>query len=380
MNKQTLKLTAVSFFLSSSLIGLQAFSQAKYSSEMSVTIGEDSNIFPDKAGVGGAFFEAAPQIKFETQNWTGSLKASIKDYSKQELSTQAQQNQISTNLGYNINLTNITKSTTELSFKYSDEKWPDWIDGTENGMPMRYFQTVISQGLDWNINQVGLGIKAHYNNTDYTSNYTDWAPEVFGQQFFEIDYEDYGIEGKVSFKLNENLELVGKPKVSQRKFKDRPARQTDGSQGGEAFRDNTGNLNIITNEFNLEVKINLGNVSITPTLKAGTRADQVFGAEDSSLIGGGLSAKIVLDEPSKFDINTSFSSERRDFDNWTNRVPDGETRLDNTVKFAVNSGINFTETFRAGLSYSNEQVKSNFSVTDVNYRQEVIGTTLTLSF
>ncbi|MEK6556319.1 MAG: hypothetical protein AABZ31_13815, partial [Bdellovibrionota bacterium] len=196
------------------------------------------------------------------------------------------------------------------------------------------------------------------------------------------DLNDAKLDANIALKFNDSLTLVAKPAIKHRKYKEEPARQTNGEKGNAALNATTPRRESITNELAFDLKTTLGAFTITPTVKLGQDIDRALGAEDTSYSGGGLAIVIDVDKDTGFKLGASANAVTVDYDNWTTGVvPTGSTRKIDAVTTGVSAEINLSKTVALGIDYSREKYDSNIPTnTDENFNREVLGSTITVSF
>jgi hypothetical protein len=350
---------------------------------VAITIGQDSNLDEtSREDISGGFYEMKPSISYTGRMFFGSFGASIKDYSSQENSEIARKTDINAETGAKFSLTEDVSTTSKLSFLNRDFRWPDFLTGTDDGMAIRFFETKFAQSVDFKLKALTVNITGSYSNRDFTTTYSDTAPDVLGRQDFQRDLNDAELNAKFDVKFNDHLSFIAKPGLKHRKYKAEPARQTDGQKGGAALNSVTPRREILTNSLAVDLKTTLGAFTITPTATIGQDVDRALGAEDTSFSGGGISLEITIDKDLGLVLGGSANYRNTKYDNWTDRVvPAGETREIDGVDTGISAGVNLSKSVALGLDYSREEYESNLpAFTDENFTREVIGTTLTVSF
>ncbi len=362
----------------------QPAKETKFSSTVGMTVGKDSNLTPDKDGIQGNFYQISPSLSFNGDTFVGTFGANIKDWTDQQTSDIAKETVINAGIGANYG-SEITKATSRLDFVNSDVMWPDYLSGTDHtdkdrGMPIRYFESKFTQTLGWDFGMVNVAANGSIAHRDYTSPYSDFAPDIVQSQTFEQDRNIAEGSGRVGVKFNDKVELAARPLVRHTKYTDEPARQTDGSKGGALLNDETPRREVLTTEINLDLNLTFGRINLVPTAVAGTDSDQALGALDTSYSGGGLSAELILDKDSQLKIAPSIAYKEIKYDNWTMGVRNGDFRVDREINTGVNVSVNVSKNVGLGLSYSLIDETSSWVTQDENYREEIIGSSVNLTF
>ena len=125
-----------------------------------------------------------------------------------------------------------------------------------------------------------------------------------------------------------------------------------------------------------------GNSSITPKFLVGQVADQALGALDDNHSGIGLSSSLVLDQATKLTLTPNVMYTRTEYDNWTDSVLPGSSnkRIDNDISGGIAASIQLAKNIGVGMGYTITKERSNLDDGSENYRQEIVSSTLTLSF
>lgn len=353
-----------------------AKSEDKLGGNVALTLGHDSDYLIDKLGEDATFFEIAPSLSYDSKHFGANFGARIKDYSTQEASDQAKETEA--NVGFSAKFGSDLKSTTKLDFTNSDSRWRDFFNETMDGMPIRYFQSKLKQSLGMQINALALEANASILFRDYSNSWTDNASPLLGTRIFDRDYTEEQVDGRVGVELSKAVSLAGRPVFKHRKYIDEPARETDGSKGGLAG--GAPDAETMTTEMNFDVITTFGPVGITPTAIVGQDSDRGFGALDTSYSGGKLAIAIDIDKDTGLKLMASGEYKDIKYDNWTKDVKGGALRNDIESTTSVGASVNLLTAVNLALNYALVEEKSNVDSIDENYRQEIIGTTVTVSF
>lgn len=368
-------------------------SGTQYSGSVGITVGKDSNAtvektkidFAPNVPVSGSFYEITPSVGFKNDLLSGHFGARIKDFTSQGLSDNAKETQINADLDLNYSL-GLLKAQTKVDFENADSKYPDYISGTTKGMPIRYFQTRISQDLSVDLGQLNLAIGGSFANKDFTTPYLDNPSDhIFGQKIFEQDQRITEGKLRIGAKLAENLEIAVRPLIRHTQFLEEPARQTNGQKGGAYFDPSTPRREVLKQEGNVDFVFSTGRVNITPTFTFGNDSDEAFGALDNTYRGAALKAELIIDPGTNLKLNGSFNYKEVDYDNWTynglnNVIANGAKRKDTEKTTTAGISVNVTKNIGFGVNYTLIEEVSNWETPDENYKQEIVGSTLTVSF
>lgn len=357
---------------------IEAKSEDKLGGSVGLTLGHDSDYLIDRLGQDASFFEIAPSLGYESKHFDAKFGARIKDFTTQEASDQAKETEA--NVGFAGKFGSRVTSTTKLDFTNSDSRWRDFFNETLTGMPIRYFQSKLSESLGMKLNALSLEANASILYRDFSNQWTDNASPLLGTRIFDRDFTEQQVDGRVGVELSKFVSLAGRPVFKHRQYIDEPAKQTDGSKGGLAFANSTPNAETMTAELNVDLITTIGPVGITPTAIVGQDSDRALGAMDTSYSGGKLAIAVDIDK----DLGLKFiaSSEYKDikYDNWRNGVTAGALRNDIETASDMSASMNVLKTVNVALNYSFVQEKSNIPDIDENYRREIIGSTVTVSF
>jgi hypothetical protein len=360
-----------------------------FSGSVNLTFGKDSNATADKTVTAeapqkdGSFFQIAPTISFKGDIFSGSFGASMKDFSDQQLSDTAKENSMTADLGANLTL-GVMKSSTKLDFENNDSKLPDWLTGSNKGMPVRYFQSKITEEVTMDLGQLNLGATGSFAYLDFSTPYLDNpADHELGQNIFEQDRRIAEGSFRVGVKLASDLELAVRPLIRETQYLYEPARQSDGTKGGTAI--DAPRRQTMQQEGNLDLVFKTGRVNIVPTVTFGNTNDEALGALDNSYQGGGLKAEFIIDPGTQLKLSGGFVYSQEDYDNWTynginNPLPNGEKRKDTERTTTASASVNVTKSVNVSLNYQRIQEVSNWQTPDENYVEEIVGSTLGVSF
>jgi hypothetical protein len=356
-----------------------------------MTVGTDSNATAEKEPIAeapvikGSFFEIAPTIGYKGEVLSGNFGARIKDFTNQQLSDVAKETAITADIAADYAL-GLIKSTTKLDFENSDSTFPDYLTGTNKGMPLRYFQSRISQSLNWDMGQLNLMAKGSFANKDYTTPYMDNPSDhILGRTIFEQDQRITEGSMRVGAKLAEAFEIAVRPLIQHKQYTKEPARQTNGQKGGAEFSPETPRREVLKQEGNLDLVLKTARVNITPTFTFGNDSDEALGALDNTYQGGGLTAEVVIDAATNLKLSGAFNYKEANYDNWTYNsfetpIPNGEKRKDVEKTTNFTAGVNLNKNVGVALNYTLINEVSNWETADENYKEEIIGSTLNVSF
>lgn len=356
----------------------EAKSEDKLGGNVALTFGHDSDYLIDRLGDDATFFEIAPSLGYESKHFDAKFGARIKDFTTQEASDQAKETEA--NVGFAAKFGSDIKSKTTLDFTNSDSRWRDFFNETVTGMPIRYFQSKLGQSFGTKIGALSLDANASILFRDHSNSYTDNVSPILGARIYDRDFIQEQVDGRVGVELSKNVTVAGRPVFKHRKYIDEPARQTDGTKGGAAFAATTPEAEVMTAELNVDFITTFGPVGITPTATVGQDSDRALGAEDSSYTGGKLALAIDLDKDTGLQLTASGEYKDIKFDNWTKSVTNGALRHDTESTTSVGAAVNILKSVKLALDYALVEEKSNIPAIDENYRREIIGTTVTVSF
>ena len=358
----------------------------KFSGAFTIGLGQDSNIGDTKDGTSGSFVEIKPSLNYTSGIFSTDLSAGIKDYSDQQISSNAQESSAEIAFGLNTKIFGNTDSSTKLSLSYSDGRIPDYNNGANSvtegvGADNRSVSTGISQSLAWDFKKLNISAEGSYVSQDYTTNVVD-GNNLFGEQ--DVQKDNNKLEGKtrVGIKMSDNVELAATPLISHQKYSERQARESNGARiGNQGIGVGTGKqTEYVVNEMTAELIISAGALSVTPKLVSGLQIDQANGGEDYRYNETGLSTSVLVNKANNVSLNASYSVKNENFDNYTAGVPGGETREDDIEAVTVGTSFNVSNSVSLAVDYSNTLETSNHPSQDFNFRQEVFSTGLTVSF
>jgi hypothetical protein len=353
--------------------------ELKVESKFTVTAGNDSNPLIIRDGNQSTFYEMSPELKISGDALSAKFSAKLHDFSDQQTSNQGKATGAAINLELNTKFIGETKSTTGLNLTYSDERWPDFLNESNFGMPLRYLETKASQRLAWDMGDFNLALDGSYALRDYSSTYSDFAETIFQRQFFQNDFREVAGSVRVGVKFTKNIEFAATPIIKHRVYQNRPARQTTGVNGGALLND--GNAEWVDSEILAELKMNLGPLEVTPSVTSGVRADQIHAAEDYTMTGAGLSANVVLEPKSKFTLSGSINYKNFRYDNWRVGVINSGLREDDETSSSLKASMNIKKNISIALSLDTVREISNI-VNDPSetYLQRIVGTSLSVQY
>jgi hypothetical protein len=357
--------------------------KSPFSGAFDISVGSDNNALVSKGiEASGSFYQISPSLKYTNGIFTSNISASIKDFNDQQISNNAKETSASIKLGIGTEIFGSTKSDTNLGLSYSDSRWPDFFGDdqlTGPGMPVRYSEAKLSQRLGFNLDRMTLSAGGSFANRNYTSRYSDWAKDIFGAREFQNDQTIAAADLNVDVKLTDMISIAAIPSLSQKKFDERPARETDGSKAG--LVGNAPMTEFLNNDLRAEIRINTGRFSATPFVMTGVQMDQATGGEDLTRSGGGLELSLTLKESLNLKLSAAINIVKSAYDNWTyNMLPGNFKREDNDSTSDVNLSMDLNKSVGIGLAYSNIEEESTLNDSDENYRQEIVMTNLSIRF
>src|SRR5690606_26224394 len=142
----------------------------------------------------------------------------------------------------------------------------------------------------------------------------------------------------VGVKLSDILEIAAIPSISQKKFDERPARETDGSKSGVIG--NAPPSELITNDIRPELRLNTGSFSLLPYVETGIQMDQGSGGEDFAKTGAGLTASLTIVPSINLQLSGACGKKKMSYENWTYIVQSASTeRIDDESEGSVKLSI-----------------------------------------
>jgi hypothetical protein len=363
-----------------------------FSGSVNFTFGKDSNIDPDKTDIKGNFYQIEPTLTFKSGGWSGTMGATIKDFTEQQQSNIFKQNEAKADFAYTTKLTNVVTSTTTIAALYHDEKWPDYINGpdingVDAGMPIRYGEFSLAQNMAFNSGRLTTEVGGKAMKRDAYSMYSDFAPDVFEEKLYEKDFTELSANGKIAVAAADFLDISLNPLVKQTKYDEREGRQPGGFVGGLTLT--APKYELMTSEVALKADLKFGGSTITPEALVGQVSDESLGAEDRSYYGYGISSSIVLNEGLKLTITPNIKYKKINYDSWKNYVDGNDPmtwigpniRVDDETSMGIDASMMITSNFGAKVSYSHVEENSNMKIiTDENYTQEIISSSLIFAF
>ena len=359
-------------------------STTKYNGRVDFLMGHDDNLDPNRSGVSDAYYQVDPSLGFDSDHWSGNVRAMMLDYENQQVSDTNQKQEAEGVFSYKDNLTQNIKSTTTIDGLYHSEKWPDYINGPDtlgldHGMPLRYTLAKLTETVDYNL---GSGLTAqtgaYVEHLESSELFTDWAPNSLDPLRFRPSYNQYSGFGQIAYQATPWVQFALVPSVSDQDFTERQALQADGSPGGNQF---TAPLfQLITSELDFNTNFKFGDTTFTPTLQVGQANDPVYGGDTNSYYGGGLSGKIMLDKDLNFYISPSAVYTQWNYSNFQYMLSQGTYRQDGVVTYMLTADINITKTVGWEANYTRVEALSNVQWSFLNYNEDVVDTGIFFAF
>ncbi len=356
----------------------------KYKGKVDLLIGHDNNLDPAQTGVSDTFFKVDPKLSFDGQHWSGYVKASLLDYENQQISQQNQQQEAKASLKYKHALTDSIESSTDLHGKYSNDEWPNYIDGpnvfgNDYGFPLRYTRAKLTETLHY---KLGSGFTAktgvYAEHEEDSEQYTDWAPSVLGPQRFRPSYNQYSGFGKVAYQAAPWVQLALEPSISDQKYIEQPAPQADGMPGGQLIQNPLAQF--VTSELDFDVHFKFNGSTLTPSLQVGQQNDVVNGGDTNNYYGAGLKGKIMIDQDLDLYVKPSVVYTATNYSNFGYDLPAGSLRSDSVVTSELEAHVNITNHIGWLADYQHVKYISNVPWSFLNYSQDVVDTGVVLDF
>ncbi len=359
-------------------------STTKYNGRVDFLMGHDDNLDPNRSGVSDAYYQVDPSLGFDSNHWSGNVRAMMLDYENQQISDTNQKQEAEGVFSYKDDLTQNIKSTTTIDGLYHNEKWPDYINGPDtlgldHGMPLRYTLAKLTETLDYNL---GSGFTAqtgaYVEHLESSELFTDWAPNSLDPLRFRPSYNQYSGFGQIAYQAAPWVQFALVPSVSDQSFTERQALQPDGSPGGNQV--SAPLFQLITSELDFNTNFTFGDTTLTPTLQIGQANDPVYGGDTNSYYGGGLNGKIMLDKDLNFYISPSVVYTQWNYSNFQYMLAPGTYRQDSVVTSMLSADINITKAVGWQASYTRVRSLSNVQWTFLNYNEDVVDTGIFFAF
>jgi hypothetical protein len=359
-----------------------------FSGGVDFSVGNDTNALIAKVGAKATFFQIAPNIQYKGEMFRTKIDAAIKDFSDQTVSNNAKENSATANFGIDGWFLGKAKSATDLTFQYSDQRWPNFFASADPdvtggaGMPVRYMESRIGQSLLWDFKRLSIRAAGSFAYRDYSSQYSDFVTDVLGPVQFQNDRRIANGEVRFGIKMNENFEIGATPSVGQQFFMDRPARETNGQKFGQVgLASGTPTTEYLTNNLKADLAIKTTYFDLNPYVSSGVQMDQATGGEDFSSTGAGLSLSVKANEAYNIKIVAGLDYENQEYDNWRFNIKSGsETRADTHTTTRIALSADFSKNLGASIGYQSLREESTLNDSDENYQQDTFTTTIGLRF
>lgn len=353
-----------------------------FSTSVEFTTGEDDNFLESsRSGMAGTFYEIKPAIAFKTDGgFLGEVGVRLLDYTGEVESDLGKETEASLALGYETTLWGETISGSKVSMTYSDVRREDEIALPIDSMAVQSTSYKLEQNLAWDLGGLKVNAAGAYEMNNGQS-INKFAPEIFGTNPVEADFNKASANVKVTIPLTPSISIEAVPAISHKRYDEQKGRETDGS--GSAYIPGSPNREYLDNELAVNVPMKFGVLSLTPTVISGITSDRANGGEDHTFIKAQIAAALNFENLNNLALAMSYSLKSKSYDNWIDDiVPAGAKREDDDSKVEIGANVDIMQNLNFGLNWTFIKEESNMQVSNTweNYERNVTAAKLTLKF